>query len=942
MKKRLKKKEKELIARLKKELANKTSLISAIKTEIENRNENLKPTTYGLPDLLFKKKDDESKEQFIERQDQKLRECVEKFIVIRKEGRAEKVVLIPEMFRLIADFFFGRERRGVLWKPRGGGGSLAAAILIFLTMIYHGRAWTDLAGSNEQAHVVYDYVTSFFQNLPKLSAAMLAKPPMISRTELKNGGMVACLASSEKQVRGKHTSGVLLDEVSMKGEGGEIVMTAAMQGAMSEPDPLILALSTFHHPIGLFQELWDFADERGFKKYKWNIFDCMSKCTAPCKCIDCPLTEKKKIEVELQNGLKVEKEVITGCNGKARKSCGFLHRRNILETKQMNKGTDVFRVEFENERPMWMRAVYETKMIDNTKIDVFAFDPSCRKRVGIDWGFETEGSCFLILTIRGEKKVGVIDAVATSKERVEQIVTVLKGWKRDYGDFIVMADSSHPFNNAEVEYAGFEVVPVSFSIWKEIGITNVQRYLAFERLEILASLTVLINQLKAYRRGKTGKTIKKADHGPDSLLSFLDPKVQIYTPDGWKAVGHLNVGDLVLTHKGRFKKIIAYKPTPYLGDEVILNLVGREHLVDAYRTTLEHPYLLEDGTWKRAEFLKQGDRVMFLATRCGLCDKKIPYNRKFCDICVGKGRNARWQNPSEKTEKERSLKSKILKDAYVTGLRDGKENFSAATMERARQMREDPIARKKAQDAGRVLAMAVNTPEKLKRQSELMKKLHQRPGYFDYLRTPEMRKKLSARCKDRMEKGNLIPFNARMKDFTDIEILMRDEFSKRELYPEHNFRVRRWWIDFAFSDMKIGIECDGAYWHSSELRKKKDKYRDKKLREEGWTIFRFSDTDIKKDVSACVDKVIRIMTNHLHMYEFCSVEIASVKVMLLKKKKLAYHFEVEEDKSYIARGLVSHNCALLGFPFHEEFPECLSLIGDAGDKNDEESSAIEI
>jgi len=45
---------------------------------------------------------------------------------------------------------------------------------------------------------------------------------------------------------------------------------AAMQMSMSEPDHMILLLSTFHHPVGLFQEVWDTAESKGFARYKWN------------------------------------------------------------------------------------------------------------------------------------------------------------------------------------------------------------------------------------------------------------------------------------------------------------------------------------------------------------------------------------------------------------------------------------------------------------------------------------------------------------------------------------------------------------------------------------------------------------------------------------------------------------------------------------------------
>jgi very-short-patch-repair endonuclease len=52
------------------------------------------------------------------------------------------------------------------------------------------------------------------------------------------------------------------------------------------------------------------------------------------------------------------------------------------------------------------------------------------------------------------------------------------------------------------------------------------------------------------------------------------------------------------------------------------------------------------------------------------------------------------------------------------------------------------------------------------------------------------------------------------------------------MYPQ--IPALQYFLDFANPFLKIAIECDGKQWHNAE----KDKVRDKRLRADGWTIYR--------------------------------------------------------------------------------------------------------
>jgi len=53
-------------------------------------------------------------------------------------------------------------------------------------------------------------------------------------------------------------------------------------------------------------------------------------------------------------------------------------------------------------------------------------------------------------------------------------------------------------------------------------------------------------------------------------------------------------------------------------------------------------------------------------------------------------------------------------------------------------------------------------------------------------------------------------------------------------------------LDFAFPNQRVGLEVDGSKWHSSKKAVKRDLFRDKCLRREGWKIERIPDFIINK------------------------------------------------------------------------------------------------
>ena len=338
-----------------------------------------------------------------------------------------------------------------------------------------------------------------------------------------------CITTTEKQARGKHVPGLTLDESCQRDGGSDDSFKAAMNITMSEPEHIIVMLSTFHVPVGMFQQYWDFAEERGFTRYKWTVYDVMSLCEEGAEFIteddpealgfcrtSCPLTEQ--VEVKGEDG-SVIGTAYKGCDGKARKGSGFLGRENVINAKLMNTGSEIFDVEFACERPRFSGPIYGLESIERAVVEEIE-DPNPeqgRLCAGIDWG-TIEGA--LVLLKDCGDFLGVVASRLISARVASDFAEILYEWQDEYGHLEVFADASHPFENNELDDMGFDVTAVDFGVLKDDGVANLLRMFVHAKVKIIEKGNDrLIQQLKHFHRDqKTGKIVKKDDHGPDALM----------------------------------------------------------------------------------------------------------------------------------------------------------------------------------------------------------------------------------------------------------------------------------------------------------------------------------------------------------------------------------------------------------------------------------------
>ena len=114
---------------------------------------------------------------------------------------------------------------------------------------------------------------------------------------------------------------------------------------------------------------------------------------------------------------------------------------------------------------------------------------------------------------------------------------------------------------------------------------------------------------------------------------------------------------------------------------------------------------------------------------------------------------------------------------------------------------------------------------------------------------------------------------------TTIEILLRKELWKRGLRYRKNVKDIYGKPDIVFKGKKLAVFVDSEFWHGKQLLEGKyipktntefwvtkikrnierDKEVNEKLKKDGWTVLRFWEADIRKNISACGDKVEQIL-----------------------------------------------------------------------------------
>ena len=99
---------------------------------------------------------------------------------------------------------------------------------------------------------------------------------------------------------------------------------------------------------------------------------------------------------------------------------------------------------------------------------------------------------------------------------------------------------------------------------------------------------------------------------PEHPNCFTSPEIPIYTSKGWKPIGDVEVDDLVLTHKGRFRKVTQlHRAEKQLPDVVTIKAGSETCYTTLSGITSNHPVLV-NGKWAEAGKAEVGQKICMM------------------------------------------------------------------------------------------------------------------------------------------------------------------------------------------------------------------------------------------------------------------------------------------------------------------------------------------
>ena len=370
---------------------------------------------------------------------------------------------------------------------------------------------------------------------------------------------------------------------------------------------------------------------------------------------------------------------------------------------------------------------------------------------------------------------------------------------------------------------------------------------------------------------------------------------RILTKRGSVRIQKIKKGDYVLTHRDRYRKVIATHRHIYEGSMTsiyIKGITGRKawnsstdsNGLRGLTCTSEHPILV-NGEWIAAKDIVAGDKITYRAKPCPYCSKLIPIYMNTCSTsCRTKAFNEeRWKDPQQhinlseqnkeygKAERMRAVFDEMFDNSLAFRLKFGR-----------------------AVSKGNILWNAI--PENKAKVIKRNKKSAQYPTHpFKQQWVRDKGAKALYKTLGRNHNGG---------SFLEKKVAwwLNNQDIKYEPQKYFNNGKRRFFVDFYLPEYNIIIEADGSYWHND----KETKERDKGLRKVfSGKILHFSQDIIIDDFKRCIFSLSKTVRQQNC---FVEVEVSKVETWELGKSSPVYNLTVEEDNSYIASNVVVHNC----------------------------------
>lgn len=348
----------------------------------------------------------------------------------------------------------------------------------------------------------------------------------------------------------------------------------------------------------------------------------------------------------------------------------------------------------------------------------------------------------------------------------------------------------------------------------------------------------------------------------------------VLTSKGNIPIYKIKVGDLVLTHKGRFRKVTKTNKEANTDDFIYEIEINNNKKI---QVTESHPILTSRG-WVFAKNLNKSDKIIVLGKKCDYCGNIFSIKKKedacFCD----KSCSNRHKNLPKKGKKREDLSEEAIRNisnaAKVTNKRMIEEGKHVSQREDFVDLMQDGVNRMSDEDI-----------------KAKYKKIAQTLGRNSRFSHPE---------KILWEKIKNINNIERQYQFFREKYYFRKSGAKRK---------RFYYFDFAIPEHKICIEVNGERFHTKE----QDDLKKIEVEGFGWTYLSFWGKEIYSDVDSCAKEIFRVLKNHNGEYLFTESNFTIKKVSMKSKSHLStmfnfkYDLTVEEDSSFLANGVVVHN-----------------------------------
>ena len=303
------------------------------------------------------------------------------------------------------------------------------------------------------------------------------------------------------------------------------------------------------------------------------------------------------------------------------------------------------------------------------------------------------------------------------------------------------------------------------------------------------------------------------------MACFVDWKVPILTSKGWKPILEVEVGDLVLTHNGRFRRVSRLIRQSVTQAEVVVLRVnvagGRQN--DSLTMTIEHPVLTQRG-WICAGDLTYSDQIAVVTQPCVVCGRPVIVRYRGAKAC------------------SRSCVGVLA----ATGLHLNEKAHKRAIMNMTK------------------------THRKMWERGE-------HPFQDSQIRKIAIQRALRANSKLRSSKTEgvlAVAFDAMGLEYETQYPIPSKKVGKHQYY---------YYTDFAFPEQHVVVEADGEPWHSwDEKRVEHDKIRQACIEQQGWQVLRYTGAEIKSGAKQIAQEVSVILMNHSGQFGRAWVSIKSM------------------------------------------------------------------